>query len=325
MKFVLKVIGIIAAVIGLIAAGLVWFYGPTMGAVLTGKPIHIIKPSAKKYGETAIGIMDIAGIYGNSEDWQVAKKKALDDLKGVKSYEETYPIIQEALKSAGGKHSFLISKDESKKSAEEAMMPSVERVDDILILSLPAIASSQEKMKQYANILADGIAENKDAKGVIIDLSNNNGGDMGPMISGLSALIPNGDVMHFVSRMTGDLPVRLDNGQVIGGGSSIEVNRKDKVDLPVAIILGEKTASSGEMTALAFAGLKNAKTFGKSTAGYTTINQKYELYDGAEMALTIGYSKDRQGKEYKDQKLEPEVTTEDAINEAKSWIGKYKE
>jgi C-terminal processing protease CtpA/Prc len=64
------------------------------------------------------------------------------------------------------------------------------------------------------------------------------------------------------------------------------------------LLVGRETASSGEMTLVAFLGRPNVRTFGDSTAGYTSSNTVVPLRDGATMIITSGYPRDRLGRRY---------------------------
>lgn len=59
------------------------------------------------------------------------------------------------------------------------------------------------------------------------------------------------------------------------------------------------TASSGEALTLCFRGLENTRTFGAPTAGYTSVNMLYNMYDGAQMYLTVAFDKARTGEIFK--------------------------
>jgi hypothetical protein len=54
------------------------------------------------------------------------------------------------------------------------------------------------------------------------------------------------------------------------------------------------------MTAIALIGRQGVRTFGAATAGYTTANEPFELPDGAEIALTSAFVRDRAGRDYRD-------------------------
>src|SRR5699024_2501707 len=103
---------------------------------------------------------------------------------------------------------------------------------------------------------------------------------MGPMLSGLSPLLPDGDAMYFHSAM-GDNPVTVDGTAVSGGGTAVSAEAQKNLDVPNAVRVDAGTASSGEATMVALKGLDNAVSFGQPTAGYATANAVYYFPDGS--------------------------------------------
>lgn len=197
MKKTIKWIGASLLILIVIAITLVYFYGPTMGARY-GMPIYLFTPSVERYGKIAIEIMDSNGYYANKKEWEEQKEKALNEMKTLSSFKEIHPIISESLKIAGGKHSFLISSGDFQDKKAEDTMPVVERVEDILIIKLPSILDAQSNGRGYAEIVLQFLQQNKDAKGVVVDLQNNTGGDMGPMVTSVAPLLPDGKILFFV-------------------------------------------------------------------------------------------------------------------------------
>lgn len=80
------------------------------------------------------------------------------------------------------------------------------------------------------------------------------------------------------------------------------------------------TASSGEATLLSFRGLENSRSFGQPSAGYASANIVIDLSDGAGLMLTTAKDRDRTGTEYMDDPIAPDVTTDDALGAALSWL-----
>lgn len=66
----------------------------------------------------------------------------------------------------------------------------------------------------------------------------------------------------------------------------------------VAVVTGIFTASSGEVTALAFKGRPNTIFIGETTYGATTSNISWPLPFGITCALTSSYDSDRNGNYY---------------------------
>lgn len=175
---VLKILGTIF-VLGIAAIiGLVHVYGPIVGAQF-GKPIYIFPPSTERYVKDAVQLIGSGGYYAEGEEWEKQKEKALQQAEKVSSYEEAYPIIEESLKIAGGKHATLLAAEDVKEMHASDEMPTVKRQDDIAIITLPAITDAGTNGQEYAEIPLKFLQENKDVKGVIIDLQGNTGGDMG--------------------------------------------------------------------------------------------------------------------------------------------------
>ena len=51
--------------------------------------------------------MDDLGIFTDSKEWKKIKEQTLENSADVKEYSDTIPILQKAIKVAGGKHSFI--------------------------------------------------------------------------------------------------------------------------------------------------------------------------------------------------------------------------
>jgi hypothetical protein len=92
----------------------------------------------------------------------------------------------------------------------------------------------------------------------------------------------------------------------------------------IAILLGPRTMSSGEMVAIALAGRSNSRTFGAATAGYTTGNAVHKLSDGALLILTETRVADRAGIPVLGPIIPDEsVGLEAAPNQALGWLVKH--
>lgn len=319
MKKLLKWLGIFLLALIILGLFLINRYGPTIGANY-GIPIHIFPPSAERYGNIAIEIMDSNGYYAAGEDWETQKEEALAEFETISSYEEAFPIIEESLQVAGGKHSFLLPEDEKETTYSQDQMPIVEKTDSILTIHLPAIMNAQENGQEYAEIVLNSLRDNQDIEGVILDLQDNTGGDMGPMITAISPLLPDGDILSF-SRPAYDIPVTLEDGQVTGGGTTIDTDIQPfKLDVPIAVLVDDRTASSAEAVLMSLMELEQVKTFGQPTAGYASANASYPLYDESIMFLTVAYNKTTSGQIFYDNPIPVDVETEQPYEEAINWL-----
>lgn len=302
----------------IIAAALTVFakYGPDFG-------LYLVPPSAERYGKDALATIGKNGIYSGSDEWKSTYEECLKMIENAESYEDTYPAIKKALSVGGGKHSMLMTKSESQSTSDsyDEVLPTVSLNGDIAVIKLPDFLGTAEAGRKYAKVAEDFIHENRDkVNGVVLDLRGNTGGDMGPMATAVSSLLPDGELMYYHYRSY-DVPVTLKDGVISNagtGGKSLYPDEKLKV--PVAILTDGMTASSGEALTLCFRGLENVKTFGAPTAGYTSVNMLYSLYDGAQMYLTVAFDKARTGEIFKETSIEPDVATDSPLEAALEWL-----
>lgn len=311
-------LGICIPLIIIIAAALavVMKYGPTFG-------FYLVPPSAETYGKNALSTIDKNGIFAGNDEWKSTYNECLKMIENAKSYDDTYNAIRKALSVGGGKHSMLMTKSESQNTTEsyDEVLPTVSLDGDIAIIKLPDFLGTAEAGQKYAKVAEDFIHENRDKiKGVVLDLRGNIGGDMGPMATAVSSLLPDGELVYYHYRSY-DIPVTLKNGVVSNAGTGgRSLYPEEKLNVPVAILTDDMTASSGEALTLCFRGLENTRTFGAPTAGYTSVNMLYNMYDGAQMYLTVAFDKARTGEIFKETPIEPDVATDSPLEAALEWL-----
>lgn len=311
-------LGICIPLIIIIAAALavVMKYGPTFG-------FYLVPPSAETYGKNALSTIDKNGIFAGNDEWKSTYNECLKMIENAKNYDDTYDAIRKALSVGGGKHSMLMTKSESQDTTEsyDEVLPTVSLDGDIAIIKLPDFLGTAEAGQKYAKVAEDFIHENRDKiKGVVLDLRGNTGGDMGPMATAVSSLLPDGELVYYHYRSY-DVPVTLKNGVVSNAGmGGKSLYPEEKLNVPVAILTDDMTASSGEALTLCFRGLERTRTFGAPTAGYTSVNMLYNMYDGAQMYLTVAFDKARTGEIFKETPIEPDVATDSPLEAALEWL-----
>ena len=311
-------LGICIPLIIIIAAALavVMKYGPTFG-------FYLVPPSAETYGKNALSTIDKNGIFAGNDEWKSTYNECLKMIENAKSYDDTYDAIRKALSVGGGKHSMLMTKSESQDTTEsyDEVLPTVSLDGDIAIIKLPDFLGTAEAGQKYAKVAEDFIHENRDKiKGVVLDLRGNTGGDMGPMATAVSSLLPDGELVYYHYRSY-DVPVTLKNGVVSNAGTGGKsLYPEEKLNVPVAILTDDMTASSGEALTLCFRGLERTRTFGTPTAGYTSVNMLYNMYDGAQMYLTVAFDKARTSEIFKETPIEPDVATDSPLEAALEWL-----
>lgn len=306
-------IGCLGSLVILLLAGFgaLLYFGPAYG-------VNIFPPSPQQYAEAALKKMDF-GLY-TGPDWPQQKKQAMRDLQSAKTYQDTYLILQKMAELLGGKHSHFYSSSEIKKEKQALTnLPDIQLSDGVLKVKLPAFMGDDRTRESYITRLRDGLNQTG-YQAVILDLQQNSGGDIYPMLAGLATLLPDDDLFQFIykdgSKETFNLAQK--------GLSKIVANPKKmaikKRAVPIAILIDGQTASSGELTALAFKNLPNVKVFGQATAGYTSGNIPYPLYDGALLQLTTSRIQDRSGKIYENTPIEPDQVSYHPLEDAQNWL-----
>ncbi|URZ87077.1 S41 family peptidase [Floricoccus penangensis] len=293
--------------------GILYLFGPKFN-------LYLSPPSPEKYGKIALNNMD-EGLFAEGNRWKEAKENAKKELKGVKSYDDTQPILEKAIKVAGGKHSFFDTTTGLESS--KVTFPTSKTENNTLIITIPEFISPDKKEHaKYSNVIREAI-ENNEYNSVILDFRNNIGGNMWPMIDGLSPLLPNKKLLSFISRKGAEENLTLSKNSITNGREVQKISESKKiVDKPIAILINDHTASSGEIVSLCFKSLKNVKYYGGDSAAYTTSNMLYPLFDGRLMFLTTQKIKDDTGHIYENTPIEPDVRTNDALNEALKELNK---
>ena len=191
--------------------------------------------------------------------------------------------------------------------------------DQFAYLRVPAMnAYGPDEIRHYATILHDTIEHmgQLKVKGFIIDLRLNTGGNMYPMLSGLGSLIGDGDIAYevemdyYVARAW-----KIENGNFVINDFPVTnfegTAMKGLDEIPVALLIGPVTASSGSNVAIAFKGRPHTIFIGEPTAdGYTTSNGYFQFAPNLFMNFAVAYVADRNLNLYPSL-VEPDVVVKE--------------
>ncbi|MDO5027840.1 MAG: S41 family peptidase [Bacillota bacterium] len=285
-----------------------------------GFSFYIFPPSLESVGSQALARMDKFGIYSSSAQWQDSKLAYKKLVKEAQDQEDLVRILDDASKLAGGKHSSCSLLKSQDQRTDLYIEPTIKKDQDLLYIKLPEFVASSDQEQAYAEKLAEALAD-QTIKKVIVDLRDNPGGSMYPMILGLAPILPEGRVFSLVDKNNREtMAIDLDQGR-IKAYKGLEVSKKEKLaDGKIAVLCGPGTGSSAEATLLALKGLDQVKVFGQPTAGYLSVNQGYVLGDDIFLNLTVGFFKDRQGKIYGQEALEPDFPSQNPYEDALVWL-----
>lgn len=269
--------------------------------------------SAAAYLDRALDLMESRSIRAAHIDWDSFRRTAHDEIRGVTSIADVHDVIQRALRRLGDRHSFFMEPAAVEawrnRRASDPASGSSPRSELIAgrfgHLTVPAFgAGGVDAPRAFAEQIQAHI-RSLDEQGVcgwIVDLRQNSGGNMWPMFAGLGPILGTGIVGYFVTPDGDHTPWRYDDvSSSIDGQSMVTVAdayRLSRTDLPVAVLTGPATASSGEAMVVAFRARPLTRSFGAGTAGLSTANANIELSDGAMMLLTTAVFADRDRVQY---------------------------
>lgn len=321
---------------------------PSVGAQMPGdassRPAAAtaMPDSVRGYVRDAMALFRARSIHRDSVDWA-----ALEDSVIVRSHDATTPAgtwqaLNWALRSVDP-HSFLMAPQKARggTAAASSASPSLPALPmptgrllagRIGLLTIPGHPGRNRP--EYVDSLHTALrALDRDAScGWVVDLRENTGGNMWPMLAGIGPLLGAEVVGSFDPAPPGQAWRYRDGRSWVGdstpppmaaGRGSAAPPRLAHADAPVAVLIGRRTASSGEMTLLAFLGRPGVRTFGDSTAGFASANAGAPLRDGATMIVTVSYPRDRLGRRHPLRVAPDELVMTDSaatLDRAVAWL-----
>ncbi|MGE6394613.1 S41 family peptidase [Chryseobacterium scophthalmum] len=282
--------------------------------------------STKVFYDKIFKALEVAYIYKEDYDWKKLKTETFKNLETAKDFKSSLKEVKVLFEKIGADHSKVTYQGKSYGPSVEiswenfskqwmtkfATKPQFEAkvLDEkygyILMPNISFDDFSSENVHKIAQPLYDKIAElkmNNKLEGWIVDLRFNTGGNSAPMLLALYDLL--GDNMVWG---TLGIDKKLINSTKLNKGVYDQGEKKSAYIKPkgelidkskVAILIGGLTASSGEVTALAFKGRANTIFIGEKTLGKTTSNMVVTLPFDAIMPMSTGYDCDRNGNYYK--------------------------
>lgn len=189
------------------------------------------------------------------------------------------------------------------------------------ILVPPVIFNSfinEEKLSRVSSEFynkINTIKSKSNIKGWIVDLRLNQGGIPYPMILSMYDFLGDTMVFQYLDDKKNTMSqVKLEKGKIIdekGIVASVEPKGKMLTDAKVAVLTSSATASAGEIVAICFKGRPNTTFIGENTTGLTTVNSEVMTPFNGNLAFTVGYDADRNGKTYEVIKPDVEVLKQD--------------
>lgn len=165
----------------------------------------------------------------------------------------------------------------------------------VLRLIPPQVTDTTEKgQKEYVSGILKSLSSDADiasACALVIDLTEQKGGNAWPPLILLQPLFSDGNISRFVKRDNLRLPIfspaiLRELAEQSGRGQSNPLQRFSAQD--IAIITGPDTSSAGEMLTMALLGEDGrVRSFGWRTKGFMTANRAISMPDGALLVLSV--------------------------------------
>ena len=316
--------------------GAVWYDDFT---VISNKKGSKPPMSIEKYIKHLKKTVKNNSIYSDSLDWKKIHQELQILSEGMEGLEDA-PVLANyllnKLREKGDNHSFLMNKimtNAAFESNTDEGEPYAKMLDsNTAYLYIPGVSTLNDSILLNFAYKIQVLIKDLDSKYLIktwvVDLRENTGGNMYPMIAGIGPLIGDGLAGYFIS------PKKEEKWFYKNGASWEDARLQVKIKQPyylkninikIAVLIGENTASSGEMTAISFIGKSNVKLFGQETAGYITANEGYPLLDGSNLYLAVARVADRNKKIYLDG-IKPDVRIDESADEIqvfnviKEWL-----
>lgn len=308
--------------------------GSSSDASPTQPSTQVQETEGQQYINQVVDIMRNNALTRNEVNWTNLESEVGQLASNVTTISQSYPAITRALELIGTHHSFLNSpsgnlitypSDFTCRQTLEMDVPADDSIGYIRVDSV--VTADTEEDQQIATDIQARIAE-QDSPEItkwVVDLRNNQGGNMWPMIAGLGPLFDSDLLGHFIDPNERAISWGYRNGSSLyRGGAVVTVNEPYTLHNPlpkIAVLVSNRTASSGEATLISFKKQPNTRLFGTDSCGLSTANTPFTLSDRSTLFLTTAAMADREQEKYGNKVLVDQATSpEQTMTEAVNWL-----
>lgn len=316
--------------------GEAWFDDFTVSTI----PLDTRKGDARAeaYIGTAIDTIARHSLRRDSVDFAALRATALKIAGSKGDRSDHHLAVEYLLNSLGDHHSFLMKPEQVTAWKGDGPPVAIEYPTHRIILGCGYIdvrqfdSNDSLLMRAFADTIQQALAscEAQGVQGYIVDLRNNRGGNMAPMVCGLGPLFDPGTLGQLIA-IDGtaqrwyyrDGRYGWDNDTTMLAPRPVTLKQR----LPIAVLWGNGTGSSGECTAISFIGNGRTRSFGAPTWGLTTGNGEFDLPDGAKIFLASTVMADRNGHAFHGPvppdeivPVEPSMKYDAVLQAALDWI-----
>jgi len=293
-----------------------------------------VTPTGQRHLAEVVAIMKQNSMHRLRIDWKAFDDSVAAASRGAVSVQDAYSAIRVALRLLGDGHSsyrggdgtFLYVPNRTCSATAISTRPAVPA--DVGYVRVASFSGTTDQATAFAQALQDSIrVRDRDGlTGWIVDVRNNGGGNMWPMIAGVGPILGGGVAGYFIDPVGTQTPWEYrDGASWSGSGMAQRVTVAYTLRAPdpkVAVLTDNWVASSGEAVVVAFRARPRAPSFGTATCGLSTANRSFTLADGALLNLTVSVMADRTKKAYGDR-IEPDEMVAgpaQVVARAVAWI-----
>lgn len=299
---------------------------------------------ASSYLSAALDTMAAHHVDRKEVGWSSLRKRTRKRADGAETPDDTYGAIRFALDKLDNHSSFRppwktstqgtdgpVGPNALRSKNTEASSIQAKRLSNhVGYVSIPAFSGGQQASVAFADGLQKAIerTDSTTVCGWVVDLRENSGGNMWPMLAGIGPVVGEGHLGSFLFPDKGALKWLYEEGASVYRGNEVVSISGTPYELyrpspPVAVLISKRTASSGEAMAVAFQGRNRTRTFGRSTGGFTTARSVFQLRDGAKLNLAVATFADRTGRVYGGP-ISPDVRPDGStVETAQQWIRQH--
>jgi carboxyl-terminal processing protease len=319
-----------------------------------------VPDSVKHFIDSTLSVMQRHSLYAKKVNWKKIRQATFTKANHAQTINDTYNALTWAFSQLKDYHGLIRignsvpfglnnpvpdnRKDTNMlkvlfQSPPKIVITKIGNYGYIRVPHMPQLLEAS--INRAANGLKDSVCKlnSLGVAGWIIDLRVNVGGNFRQMLGGLGPILCSRQLGTFVDKNGNKLESwRIENGQMfVGNTQGAAVLNPCTVDcnLPVAVLIGPSTGSSGEITAISLSSRPNTRFFGERTAGYANSTQGF--YVGSNnniyILLTTALAVNNKGKlfnhfidpdEVVNAKIDLNQISDDLINHALKWLEKYK-
>lgn len=293
-----------------------------------------------KFYQKTMALLDEEGLYHDEPAWIEYYENYQHSPLEFKSFSSMMLELSKAIKIVGGKHSQIIKKTSNinKKQQNLFKYPTVQALQNGMIhITLPDTyifftMSNNDidittELKKYTETVLNYIEQNRqNIKGIVLDLRDNFGGSHAILFETTNFLFSDGNLLSFYNNKEEQIGgIKIENATLSVKNNyenTYHIKRLSKLNVPVAVLINENTASAAEYLAIAIKDSANidSKIFGKPSAGYTSILSGYTLNDETDLLLSTAYIKSENDTLYKDDSIKPDVPSKTPLEDALKWL-----